>query len=884
MRSNFQLPVLAHTKLTLGNGLDVIVRRQPFLPMVAVNLWYHVGSKDEERRQRGFAHLFEHLMFEGSQHYPGDFFKPLQRLGAAINGSTSTDRTNYFEDIPSAHFEVALAMESDRMGHLLPALSEHKLRVQKDVVKNEYHQNYANRPYGQVGRLLAEALYPPSHPYSWLTIGVMEDVEAATKDDVEAFFRRFYVPANASLCLVGDLDEDQALGLAEQYFGGLPGGIKALKPWTPVVDLNSTREIGLNERVELDRFYRSWPTVPQFHPDDAPLTVLADVLGRGKSSRLYRKLVVDLALAQDASAYHSGRELAGSFGFTVTLRPGKSSDRARAAIDTELDDLANHGPTIEELDRVVNSRIAGFLYALDNIGGFGGVADRLNAYNVYLGDPGGITSDLKRFQAVTPKDVREAARRYLHECPEVVLTVHGRKVTTLMPPIDRSIPPSSKVAASFRAPVPEIRTLACGVPLWVIRRPDLPIVAGTVVMPGGASLHGPDRGGLASLTSDLMDEGTTQRSSQELALAAERIGTAISVTSGWDGCYVGLQCLTPHLGESLDLAVDVLLNPTFPEPEFSRIKGQVLAGLEAARDSGENRAYRAMLRAIYGPAHPYGMPADGGIPTVEHLTQTDLIAFHREAYGPSRATWIFAGDVDPDTIAKMLDERLSGWTGRAADLPRLERPGSLTPRILLFDKPGAPQAVVRIGHIGTDRMTADFSELAILNQLLGGQFTSRLNSKLREEKGFTYGIRSQFDFRRSDGPFAITASLQADKLGEALLDIRGEVEAILDSRPPTISEIDDARRALIEGQARHFETPSSLVSRYGSLSLYGFEPDHHSHYAQRLDAVTKPSLDAAAARHLRPREMIAVVVADAVSVRADLERIGWGQIELVTDI
>ena len=260
MRSTLALPDLAFTKTTLANGLDVIVRRQPFLPMVAVNLWYHVGSKNEERRQRGFAHLFEHLMFEGSEHYPGDFFKPLQRLGAAINGSTSSDRTNYFEDIPAAHFEFALAMESDRMGNLLPALTAHKLRVQKDVVKNEYRQNYANRPYGQVSRVLAEALYPPHHPYSWLTIGVMEDVEAATHEDVEAFFRRYYVPANASVCLVGDLDLDAALALAERYFGGLTGGAKAIRPWAPSVDLPATREIELRERVELDRIYRTWPT------------------------------------------------------------------------------------------------------------------------------------------------------------------------------------------------------------------------------------------------------------------------------------------------------------------------------------------------------------------------------------------------------------------------------------------------------------------------------------------------------------------------------------------------------------------------------------------------------------------------------------------------
>src|SRR4051812_11839480 len=255
MTTNLRLPDFPFTKTTLANGLDVIVRPHASLPLVAVNLWYHVGSKDEERHQRGFAHLFEHLMFEGSEHYPGDFFQPLQRLGASINGSTSTDRTNYFEDVPAAHVELALAMESDRMGNLLPALDDHKLRIQKDVVKNEYRQNYANRPYGLVWRHMAEALYPPDHPYSWLTIGVMEDVEAATRDDVEAFFRRYYVPSNASLCLVGDIDEDRALRLAERYFGALPGGAEALTPWTSPAPLGEGVAMHLHDRVELDRIY-----------------------------------------------------------------------------------------------------------------------------------------------------------------------------------------------------------------------------------------------------------------------------------------------------------------------------------------------------------------------------------------------------------------------------------------------------------------------------------------------------------------------------------------------------------------------------------------------------------------------------------------------------
>ena len=885
MNRSLQLDPIRFTKTTLSNGLDVIARRQGLLPVVAVNLWYHVGSKNEERSQRGFAHLFEHLMFEGSEHYPGDFFKPLQRLGAGINGSTSSDRTNYFIDLPAAHLGLALAMESDRMGHFLPALTEHKIRVQKDVIKNEYRQNVANRPYGQVWRIMAEAMYPPDHPYSWTTIGVMEDVEAATLDDVEAFFRRFYVPGNASLAIVGDVDEDRALGMAERYFGSLPGGSRSLRPWTNLGGLPAPVRISVRDRVELDRLYLAWHTVPHFSPDDAALTLLGDILGRGKTSRLFRKLVVESSLAQDVSAYQSGRELGGSFGVITTLRPGASLPQARDLIHAAIAAIVEHGVTEEELDRVKNGRLAGFIYALDNVGGFGGVADRLNAYNTYLGDPGRITSDLQRYAAVTPADVLQAATTFLvgERNHGVELSVLGRSkaTTSIGVPLDRSKPPESGPPAAFRAPKPEVRTLANGMPLWVLPRRDLPIIAATFVLDAGAAMHGPERGGLAGLTADMLDEGTTTRSSHQIALAAEGMGTGLSVSAGWDGAYVGMQCLAPHWDASLDLAVDLLRNPAFPVEEWQRIHAQTLAGLQAERDSAEARANRMMLRALFPVDHPYRLPIAGEDQTVAHLTRDDLRAFHKSHYGPEGAACVVAGDVDPDAVVAALDRRLADWTGAGptsdralAEAPR--HPGK-TP-LLLLDRPGAPQAVARLAHLGTHRLDPDHTDLSVWNQILGGQFTSRLNAKLREEKGFTYGIRSHFEFRRAKAPFLISASLQADRLGEALDDIRGEVLALLDDRPPTHAELEDARRSLIEGQARHFETPTALVARYAGLFLHRLPPDHHAGFADRLGAVTLATLDAAARRVVAPDRLTVVVVADTATVLGQLERLDWCQI------
>jgi zinc protease len=872
------------TKTTLKNGLDVIVRHQAQLPIVAVNLWYHVGSKNEERNQRGFTHLFEHLMFEGSEHYPGDFFKHLQRVGANINGSTSSDRTNYFVDLPTAHAEFAMAMESDRMAHLLGALNEEKLRIQKDVVKNEYRQNYANRPYGMVGSLLAESLYPPQHPYNWLTIGVMEDIERATMGDVSAFFRRYYVPSNASLSVVGDLDESRAIALAERYFGPIAGGTPALRPWAPAVELPGDRELVVHDRVELDRLYLVWPTVPHFHDDDAPLMLLSDVLARGRSSRMYRKLVVEEQVAQDVSVYQSGRELAGSFGMVVTLRPSRSIERARELVDAELVAVASTEVGADELSRVQKLRTAGFYFALEHVGGFGGVADRLNAYNVFRGDPGLIGTDVRRFRAVTAGEIREVARRYLAGRPRIALSVIGRKETNRGTTLDRKAAPPRSEPVGYQAPRPQILRLGCGLPLWVFPRKDLPTVAGSIVVAGGAGLQPIDLPGLTQLTADMMDEGTTTRTAAQIAIAAEAIGASISASCGWDGSYVGFKCLADDLGTTLDLAADILINPTFPEVEWRRVHGQTLAALQAEKDSAESRAYRLLLQALYGPRHLYRFPLAGTEESVRSITAADLKAFHANGLVPGQAAIIVAGDVVPEALVDELDRRLAPWRGPDITLPQIPD-AELTPRprLLVLDRPGAPQAVVRAGHRGLNRLDPAFDHMLIFNQILGGQFTSRLNTKLREERGFTYGVRSSFECRRGAGPFSIGTSVQSDRIAEALEDIRHELAAFVTGRPPTQEELDDARRALIEGQPRHFETPSALVSRYASLLIHRLPVDQEAEFSHRLLQIDRESLIESARTLIHPDALVIVVVADAAQVMEGLRRLDWVDPELIQE-
>jgi predicted Zn-dependent peptidase len=877
-----QLPDFQFSKLTLENGLDVILRRQSGLPLVAVNLWYDVGSKNEERNQRGFAHLFEHLMFEGSQHYPGDFFKHLQRLGANINGSTSSDRTNYFVDIPTAHVETVLAMESDRMAHLLPALDGSKLKIQKGVVKNEYRQNYANRPYGMVWPLLAEAMYPPQHPYSWLTIGVMEDLESASLEDVSAFFHRYYVPANASLAIVGDIDLDETRARVQRYFESIPGGTKALRPWVMRPELSGNRDIILQDRVELDRFYVVWHSVPHFHDDDASLSLLADVLARGKASRLYQKLVVDLQLAQDVSAYQSGRALGGSFGITVSLRPSRSIGEVRAFLEAEIAEIARTGVTERELERVVTMKTASFLFALEHLGGFGGVADRLNAYNVFRGDPSLITTDLKRFQQTTPDAIRSAAVTYLNGTPRAALSVLGRKPSVLSAPLDRKLPPPGAAPAVYRAPLPEIRRLSNGIPIWILPQSDLPTVALTVALAGGASLQPSLRAGLSQLAVSMLDEGTKARSATEIALTAEAMGTSLQASCGWDGAFVSFRCLKPLLEPSLDLAIELLREPSFPEPEWERMHAQSLAALRSERDSAEARAYRGLLAAIYDETHPYRYPLDGIETIVADLRRAEAIEFHSRFLGPARAGIVVSGDVDPEALAALVERRLGDWTGPPIPMSQIPGPHRAThPRIILLDRPGAAQAVVRVGHIGIARNDPDYEPALLVNQVLGGQFTSRLNEKLREERGYTYGVRSHFDARLGQGPFSIATAVQSDKVADAMNDIHHELLALVGGRPPNQTELDDSRRALVEGQTRLFETPAALVNRYANLFVHGLPIDHYRAFPDRLAAIDIDALVAAALRQLHPNSLVAVIVADATDVAESLRRLDWAELEIV---
>ena len=936
---NAVLPPIKFTEFTLANGLRVILHEDHSTPIVAVNVWYHVGSKNEVPGRTGFAHLFEHMMFQGSLHHDDDYFVPLQEAGGALNGSTNTDRTNYWEVVPSNFLELALWLESDRMGYLLDALTEAKLTNQRDVVKNEKRQNYDNRPYGLVGAKIAETMYPKDHPYHWLTIGSLDDLTAASREDVSDFFRRFYTPNNASLSIAGDINPAEARALVEKYFGPLKRGpeVKKVEPVRPV--LEKEMRLTMEDRVSLPRLYITWHTEPQFTSNDAPLDQLATILAGGKGSRLYRSLVYDKQIAQDVSAFNNSRELAGQFQIAATAKPGVKLEELEQAIDAEIARLKTEPPTNEEMERVYNARESSFIYGLQSVGGFGGKSDQLNQYATFLGQPGYFTQDLLRYRNVTPADVTRVANGYLTD-KRLVLTVMprarggGRTTGDAAPtsPTGAIASPSQQTGATtgtttparpgattpagvqpqtkpeaaattpagatpttttakgggnkdkaqdksglgglYRQPAPKAdpsfslpqiqrRKLSNGLEVLIVEQHEVPVVNMNLVVKTGSAADPQDRAGLSNLTAALIDEGTTTRSSLDISNQLAAIGARLRTDSDVDSSNLNLLTLSKHLDRALEIYSDVVANPAFPDNELELQRKTRLGSLMQRRDDANSIAGVVYASLLYGRNHPYGHPSIGDEQSVRGITSADIKHFYETYYRPNNAALIVAGDVKPQTLIPKLERAFANW--KRGDVPNIsfEMPPSREKAALyIVDKPGAAQSVLMIGQVGLPRSTPDYFPLLVMNTMLGGQFTSRVNMNLREDKGYTYGARTAFDYRRGAGPFVATAGVQTAVTKESVYEFMKELRGIRGERPITAAELEFSKQAIIRGFPRTFETPEQMANRLSDIVLYNLPDDYFNNYIARVRAVKLEDVNRVANRYLDPSRMAILVVGD----------------------
>ena len=954
---NAVLPTINFTQFTLPNGLRVILHEDHTTPIVAINIWYHVGSKNEVPGRTGFAHLFEHMMFQGSLHHDDDYFVPLQEAGATLNGSTNTDRTNYWEVVPSNFLELALWLESDRMGYLLDALTEAKLANQRDVVKNEKRQNYDNRPYGLVSAKVAEIMYPKNHPYHWLTIGSLDDITAASREDVSDFFRRYYTPNNASLVIAGDINPAEARTLVEKYFGPLKRGPEVTRPNPPRPSLEKEVRTTMDDRVTLPRLYMVWHSEPQFTSNDAPLDQLAFILAGGKGSRLYRSLVYDKQIAQEVSAFNGAREIAGQFQIVVTAKTGVKLEDVEKAVDDEIAKIKTEPPTQEEIERAYNARESSFIYGLQTVGGFGGKSDQLNQYATFLNQPGYFQNDLLRYRSVTPADVTRVANSYLTDkrlVLTVVLRARGRSTgdaapaspsgamatpsqqtgttaagasttttarlgtttppATVTPPAgvqpqtraeaDATLPagatppitsaqrsggkaqakqqdttqlgglyvqPKPKPDPVFKLPKIERRKLSNGLEVLIVEQHELPVVNMNLIVKTGSAADPQDHAGLANFTAALIDESTKTRSALDISNQLAAIGARLRTESTFDMSGLNLLTLTKHLDKALEIYSDVITNPTFPANEFDLQRKLRMSALRQRRDDPNAIASVVYASLLYGRNHPYGHPAMGDEQSLQALTGDDVRRFYETYYRPNNAALIVAGDVNPATLIPKLERTFANW--KRADVPAVnipQPPQRDKEALYIVDKPGAAQSVLMIGQIGQPRSTPDYFPLLAMNTMLGGQFTSRVNLNLREDKGYTYGARTAFEYRRGAGPFVATAGVQTDVTKESVFEFMKELRGIRGERPVTGQELEYAKQAIIRGYPRTFETPEQIANRLTDVVLYNLPDDYFNNFIPRVRAVSVADVNRVANQYLDPSRMAILVVGDRKVIEHNL--------------
>ncbi|MCH7626127.1 MAG: insulinase family protein, partial [Chloroflexi bacterium] len=612
-------------KFTLSNGLDVILQEDHALPVAAVNIWYHVGSKDEEPGRTGFAHLFEHVMFEGSKNHNQSFFDPLQKVGAVLNGSTSNDRTNYWEDVPSNYLELALWLESDRMGFLLDALDQGRFDIQREVVKNERRQSYENRPYGMAGLVLQSAVFPTPHPYSWPVIGSQEDLDSAALEDIHAFFRRFYAPTNASLAIVGDIDLARVKDMVERYFGDIPPGPSITRVGKMDSDLRGRVSLTMQDRVQLSRLYLVWPTSPAFSEDEAPLDMLSTVLGDGKSSRFYRSLVYEKQIAKDARVMHHAQEIAGEFQIQVTANPGHSLEEIEEAVRFELDRIVKEPPTEKEMTRARNRVQSHYVRQTQKFGGFGGRADLLNSYNTYLGDPGYMRKDLDRYLAVSSEDVVRVASTVLGRDHVGLSVLPEESLSAASSVVDRASAPAASGAPSFEPPVPERRKLGNGMSVVVLERTGVSLVAMGLLLRSGAVDDPTDQPGLTDMMMALLPEGTTNRDSRQISDDMEFLGAQLSSEASREHAILSTEALTQHWAEALEIISDVAKNASFPQEEIERVRREHITDLQRISDNPTTIALRASRRLVFGADTRYGHPLSGTEESVGSLDREGMV-------------------------------------------------------------------------------------------------------------------------------------------------------------------------------------------------------------------------------------------------------------------
>ena len=875
---------IPYKRFVLDNGLTVIVHEDHKAPIVAVNIWYHVGSKNERPGKTGFAHLFEHLMFGGSENFHGRYIDAMERVGATdLNGTTNNDRTNYFEDVPTSALDYALFLESDRMGHLLGSFDQKTLDLQRGVVQNEKRQG-ENQPYGVVEQIVTENTYPAAHPYSWTVIGSMQDLNAASMSDVKEWFKTYYGPSNAVLVLAGDIDFNTAKQKVEKYFGDIPAGPPIGKQEVWIAKMTGTHRGTVQDRVPQARIYKVW-NIPQYGAADADyLDLVADCLSEGKVSRLYKRLVYDDQIATDVRAELDEREIGSQFNIIGTARPGQDLSKVEKEIDEELARFLESGPNAEELQRVKTQYLARFIRGVDRIGGFGGKSDVLARGQAYLGDPGFYKVQLDRVQRATPEELKAAARRWLSD-GEYVLEVHPYpSYKTVSEAVDRSKLPETGTPPELKLPKLERTTLSNGLKVILAERHEIPVANFWLQVDAGYAADQFAAPGTASMTTALLDGGTATRTALQISEQEALLGAQLRAYSNLDTSTVYLSALKSNLDRSLDLYADVILHPSFPESDFRRLQKQRLAAIQREKVTPVPMALRVFPELLYGPGHAYGNPltGTGTEASVSKLAREDLVKFHDTWFRPNDSTLVVVGDITLPALTPKLEKLFDGW--KRGDAPKknigkVEFPAR--PVVYILDRPGALQSLILAGEIAPPRNNPDDIAIETMNNILGGTFGARINMDLREDKHWSYGAQSFFWSARGQEPFIIFAPVQTDKTKESLEELSKLIYGFVGDQPPTAAELAKVQANATLSLPGSRETINEVGSSIEELAEYGLPDDYYDKYAGRVRALTVSDMEAAAKRVVHPDRLVWVVVGDRAKIEAGVREVNLGAVKFL---
>jgi zinc protease len=879
---SFQKLEIPYEYFTLDNGLTVVVHEDRKTPIVAVNIWYHVGSKNEKPDKTGFAHLFEHLMFGGSEHVQGSYIEAMERIGATdLNGTTSEDRTNYFENVPTSALDYALFAESDRMGYFYNTISQETLDLQRGVVQNEKRQS-ENQPYAIVEDLVVKSTYPAGHPYAHTVIGSMEDLDSASLDDVREWFKTYYTPSNAVLVLAGDVNVAEAREKARRYFSDIPPGppVAHQRAWAAKMS-GEHREI-VQDRVPQSRLYKIW-NVPGYGTAAADyLRLVSNVLSSGKNSRLYKRLVYDDQIATQVAAYLDEREIGGQFVIVTTAKQGEDLRKIEKAVDEELARLLEHGPTERELTRIKTQHYAGFVRGVERIGGFGGKSDILASSQTYLGQPDGYRQRLENLAAATVENLRDTARAWLSDgvyALEVIPFLDTKQIPEAA--LDRAHLPELGPANELKLPEIHEDRLSNGLRLLVAERHDIPVVNFWLDVDSGFAADQFASPGTARLASALLTGGTARRSALEISEEVQTLGAQLSTGCNLDMSTVYLSALKSTLDDALDLYADLILNPSFPQADFERQRQLQLSAIANEKVTPLQMALRALPPVLFGPRHAYGVPLTGSgtEDSLQKLTREDMVRFHKTWFKPNNAALIVVGDTTIAEIKPQLEKFFSGWNGGeipSKDISQVERPHE--PAIFLVDKPGALHSVVIAGTIAPPPDPQTEIAIETMNNIFGGTFGARLNMNLREEKHWSYGAASILYGAQAQRPFLAYASVQGDKTADSIVEILKELSGMRGEKPIREEELEKVKQQQILELPGAHETMNSIGNLLSDLLQLGLPLNFYDSYVGRVSALMIPELEACAQTLLDPAHMIWMVVGDRSQIEPALRDLNIGKI------